>query len=177
MKRASNLLLVSFLAVGSFACSSSSFEVASGETNDGSIAEDVSLPPDTAAPDTTAPTDTATPLDAGPGPDTSTVADSGKKDTAVVDTGCALGATMPCECGGQRTCGSSGAFGECLGKCSTAPARFLCFFGMNGCTNTACLDSNNCPAKCGCSGKSPGDRCGTLADACWNQVCEGYICP
>lgn len=176
MKRPPVLLLASLLGLGSFACSSSSFDVAGEGTGDTSSPEDTgdtSSPEDTSLAPDTAPGDT---MVADTSPDTSMLADSSKKDTAVAETGCVLGATIPCECGGHRTCGGSGVFGECLGKCPTAPSRYLCFFGKNGCTNDTCLDSNNCPAKCSCAGRT-GEVCGVLAEPCWNQACEGYVCP
>lgn len=177
-------LLAAIVIAGSVACSSSSFDVA-GEgtdaTSDASEDTSVTPPGDTseadtgAAADTSVPLDSSGPLDAGPLLDTGNVLDTGKKDTAPVDTGCTAGTTAPCECGGYRPCTMSGTFGECMAKCPTAPSRYLCFYGKDGCTVDSCFDSNNCPAKCAC-GSNPGTTC-ALTDPCWGQVCNGYVCP
>lgn len=168
-------VVVSVLAA-TLACSSSSFEVVEpgpdATTTDGSVdtatqevAVDSSVPADTSSP-ADAPADSSLPVDSG-------TVDSGKPDTAPIDAGCASGSTIPCECGGVRKC-SDGGFGECVGKCPVAPARYLCFFGKNGCTIDSCLDSNNCSAKCSCP--SSGSKCVT-SDPCWSQACDGYVCP
>lgn len=171
-------------------CSSTAFEVGQGDAgddvDDGSATSDSVVDtgpkPDSSAVDTGTDTsgkpDTGI-VDSGIVPDTA-VGDTGvipdtKIDAVVVDTGCALGTTKPCECGGVRSCGADGTFGMCHDTCLPSPFRFICAYGKGTCTSDTCFDSNNCVAKCGCA-SAPGSTC-ALTDPCWSVVCNGFVCP
>ena len=142
-------------------------------TTDTSPKPDTGVAPDTSVLDTGTTPDTAIIADTGTAPDTTITPDT--KIDAVVDTGCAVGTTKACECGGVRTCAGDGTYGACLNVCLPSPARFICAYGKGTCTSDTCFDSNNCVAKCGCAA-APGSTC-ALSDPCWSFVCNGYVCP
>ncbi|MGZ3424868.1 MAG: hypothetical protein ACXVEF_08425 [Polyangiales bacterium] len=182
----STLTVVLYVLFGSLACSSAGFEV-SDQVAD-SASDDVA---DASAGDSSSVTDSATELDSGTTgessapdvmtdtttQDTATVLpDSAKPDvTSVVDTGeCTAGAVKSCECTGTRTC-VMGKWGPCENECLPSPSRYICAYAHDGCTETSCLDSHNCTARCGCA-SSPGSTC-ALTDPCWGYVCNGFVCP